>query len=224
MVVSKLKAIWGYPDFKNDSGHWVRSWCTGSVYENNYTQHHTVSDGRWSDICKRSKLGGRYQKLKPTYVGVENKFKDFNYFVDWSQDQLGYPEKEDNGKFWSLDKDLIIPKNKFYSPETCLFVPNRVNCFFLTCAAARGEYPIGVSFSKLYGGYSASLQTKTGNTYLGRFDTSLEAHRAWQFAKISCGYELAEEFKHSNLKLYDAIIGNLSLIEKDYEFGKETIL
>ena len=38
--------------------------------------------------------------------------------------------------------------NKIYSPDTCIFVPNRINCAFTKSNASRGKYPIGVSFDK----------------------------------------------------------------------------
>lgn len=44
-----------------------------------------------------------------------------------------------------LDKDILIKGNKIYSPETCIFVPERINMLFCKSDKTRGRYPIGVS-------------------------------------------------------------------------------
>lgn len=47
-----------------------------------------------------------------------------------------------------LDKDLLVYKNKVYSPETCVFVSKEVNNFLIKSSRNRGLYPIGVSYDK----------------------------------------------------------------------------
>ena len=44
-----------------------------------------------------------------------------------------------------LDKDILTKGNKKYSPENCVFVPERINLLFCKSDATRGKYPVGVS-------------------------------------------------------------------------------
>ena len=98
-------------------------------------------------------------------------------------------EKQD----WSgkcLDKDIIVPGSKLYSPETCAFVLPATNLFVIARDASRGEYPIGVHLLKRTGKYRASCGNPfTGkNEHLGYFSTPEEAHEAWRKRK----HELAQ--------------------------------
>jgi len=85
----------------------------------------------------------------------------------------------------SLDKDIIVPGSKLYSPETCAFVLKATNSFVTASDASRGEYPVGVDICKPTGKYRASC----GNIFtgkqenLGYFSTTEEAHEAWRKRK-----------------------------------------
>lgn len=84
-----------------------------------------------------------------------------------------------------LDKDLIIPGNKIYSPETCAFVTPELNKFLTERSSARGDWPLGVQWSKS----SRKFITHCNNPfsskeeYLGLFDCPEEAHVAWRKRK-----------------------------------------
>ena len=98
-------------------------------------------------------------------------------------------DKQDwHGK--SLDKDIIVPRSKLYSPDTCAFVLNETNSFVIARDACRGDYPVGVDLCKRTGKYRA----KCGNIFtgkqenLGYFSTPEEAHESWRRRK----HELAQ--------------------------------
>lgn len=67
----------------------------------------------------------------------------FENFCDWLRSQSNF-DKWLNGSRWALDKDILVKRNKVYSPDTCCLVPQNVNCLFLKREAQRGKYPIGV--------------------------------------------------------------------------------
>lgn len=69
---------------------------------------------------------------------------NFQNFAEWYE--KNYYEIE--GDWMCLDKDILYKRNKIYSPETCVFVPNNINVLFTKCDKMRGEYPIGVSYHK----------------------------------------------------------------------------
>ena len=89
-----------------------------------------------------------------------------------------------------LDKDIIVPGSKLYSPETCAFVLNATNLFVNARDACRGDYPIGVSLLKRTNKYQARCKNPFigKDEYLGCFSTPEEAHEAWRKRK----HELAQ--------------------------------
>lgn len=107
----------------------------------------------------------------------------FSAFKLWSDAQGGAKGKQ-------LDKDIISPNNKLYSPETCAYVLKRTNGFVLECSASVGEYALGVSWKKANNKFQASCSnpfTKK-REYLGLFSSETEAHEAWRKRK----HELAQ--------------------------------
>ena len=90
----------------------------------------------------------------------------------------------------SLDKDIIAPRSKLYSPETCAFVLPATNLFVTARDACRGDYPIGVNLHKPTGKYQARCENPFSRKKesLGYFLTPKEAHEAWRKRK----HELAQ--------------------------------
>lgn len=82
-------------------------------------------------------------KKSPTYRGVEVSCRWYNFqnFAEWCEEN--YNSEIMQG--WALDKDILVKRNKIYSPETCCFVPKEINQVFVKCDSERGVYPIGVS-------------------------------------------------------------------------------
>ena len=56
-----------------------------------------------------------------------------------------------------LDKDILLKNNKIYSPDTCVFVPQRVNTLFVTANKIRGEFPVGVYYDRQKKRYIANM-------------------------------------------------------------------
>ena len=50
-----------------------------------------------------------------------------------------------------LDKDLLVPGNKLYSPDTCCFISIRLNSFITEPNVGNNGLPAGVTFDKLRG-------------------------------------------------------------------------
>ena len=113
----------------------------------------------------------------------------------------------------SLDKDIIAPGSKLYSPETCAFVLQATNLFVIASDASRGEYPTGVSLCKPTGKYRA----KCGNPFtgkqehLGLFSTPEDAHEAWRRRK----HELAQlvAATESDMRVVEALKKRYSIEE-----------
>lgn len=141
----------------------------------------------WKDMLMRC-YSAKSQERYPTYIGctVSDEWLTFSNFKAWM-------EKQDfEGEH--LDKDLLFEGNKIYSPDTCVFVTPLVNTFTADSGAARGEWLIGVDWSKASGKFRARCNNPfTGEKeYLGLFTCEVEAHRAWLKRKLELAHELAD--------------------------------
>ena len=145
----------------------------------------------WSSMLQRAydpKLINIHETYRDVFVCEE--WHNFQTFAEWFYQQ---PNAENVG--FQLDKDLKVIGNKVYSPDTCSFIPQRVNKLLVDCGASRGEYPIGVSFHKPTGKFQANLSVNGSYRYLGLFSTAEEASRAYKISKESYIKEVAEEYK-----------------------------
>ena len=129
-------------------------------------------------------LQQKYLESNPSYIdtSVCSEWLYATAFKKWMEQQ------DWHGK--CLDKDIVVPGNKLYSPETCAFVLPATNKFVTARDASRGDYPIGVTLFKRTGKYKAQCGNPfTGKQeHLGLFSTPEEAHEAWRKRK----HELAQ--------------------------------
>ena len=137
----------------------------------------------WKNMLKRC-YSKKYLESRPSYTGTSvcSEWLSATAFKKWM-------EKQDwHGK--CLDKDIIVPGSRLYSPETCAFVLTATNLFVTARDSSRGEYPIGVHLFKPTGKYRAQCENPfTGkNEHLGLFLSQEEAHEAWRKRK----HELAQ--------------------------------
>ena len=132
----------------------------------------------WRSMLKRC-YSKKSLERNPSYIGTSvcSEWLSAAAFKKWMEQQ------DWDGK--CLDKDIIVPGSKLYSPETCAFVLKATNSFVLASDASRGEYPIGVYLYKQTGKYRAYCRNPfTGEQeHLGLFSTPEEAHEAWQKRK-----------------------------------------
>ena len=138
----------------------------------------------YSDTCK---------KKNPTYESCEvsDNFKSYGYFYEWCHKQIGF-----DNEGWQLDKDLLVKGNKVYSENTCVFIPKEINLLLTKRTASRGEYLIGVSWSKTNKAFRARVNKSKGKReHLGYFKTEIEAFNAYKQAKESFVKEQAEKWK-----------------------------
>ena len=187
-------------------GH-LRSKYFKSVYDIGYIGYaNTTKNGRilpsyktWNHMLER--CSGKIQEKRPTYKDVSccEEWLCYANFKKWYDDNY----YEIDGKRMNLDKDILVKGNKIYSPETCIFVPTKINSLFIKSDKARGTLPIGVytKNNKTYGVVSIN------NQYLGRgFNTPEEAFYAYKNAKEKYIKQVAEEYKDKiPEKLYDAM-------------------
>lgn len=193
-------------DIKID-GKWLLHYNTKDEFT--ILCNHTRSGGLWGSINKRCKEGYVWEN-HTNCQGCRNVFENFQFFAEWCQDQYGYLEKERGGKFWSLDKDIIVPGNKDYGPDTCCFVPAVLNNI-LTFKKKESTFPPGVTKSK-YSGYHCNISIGGKKRYLGTFSTPEEAYNAWKVAKIEYVESILEIYKDMPEKVISGIRNHMSLL------------
>ena len=106
-----------------------------------------------------------------------------------------------------LDKDILIKGNEIYSPETCIFVPQKINTLFCSSKSSRGSLPIGVTYEKRYDTYVARCNDGNKNTIsLGSFNTPNEAFEKYKEYKECLIKSMADKYKlYIPKELYDAM-------------------
>lgn len=140
----------------------------------------------WKKMLERC-YSAKLHERRPTYAGcaVSEEWLTFSRFKSWM-------EKQDfEGK--QLDKDLLLEGNKVYGADTCVFVTQTVNSFTTDRGSDRGEWLIGVDWSKT----AEKFRSRCGNPltrkkeFLGYFTSEQQAHKAWLKRKLELAHELA---------------------------------
>lgn len=141
---------------------------------------------RWTHLLGRS-YSPAFHKIHPSYIGC-HVIPEWHYFMNFR----GWMEKQDwEGKH--IDKDILFPGNKLYSPETCVFVSQEVNKFILDRENDRGEWPIGVYYDKKSNKFVSQITHKGLRKLLGCYNSPEEAHAAWLLEKLSQAKILASQ-------------------------------
>jgi len=165
------------------------------INDSSYITHLTINNERvrcpyymkWSCMIMRC-YGKSFLLNNPTYIGctVCDEWLAFSNFRKWmvKQDWQG---KE-------LDKDIISQGNKEYSPAACRFISHELNSLLTARGAARGLYPMGVSWHKKNERYQACIRINGKTKGLGSFKTPQEAKAAYDKEKY------AEIHRHAMLQ------------------------
>ena len=82
----------------------------------------------WKGMLKRC-YDPYYINRELAYIDtiVCKEWHNFQNFAEWFYDNY----YECNNERMELDKDILCKGNKIYSPENCIFVPNRINTLFI---------------------------------------------------------------------------------------------
>jgi hypothetical protein len=148
----------------------------------------------WNSLLKRV-----YDGKRESYSNVRvcKSWHNFQNFASWCESQPFFNTKDDNGKNYHLDKDILSPKDsKVYSPETCCFVPQEINKLVMQRDKSRGKYPVGVYYSKKDNRYTAQYSVgKSTARFIGNFMTPEEAFQAYKEAKELFIIEKAEDWR-----------------------------
>ena len=160
----------------------------------------------WENMLSRC-YSKKFLESRPSYNGTSvcSEWLSATAFKKWMEQQ------DWRGK--CLDKDIVVPRSKLYSPETCAFVLNATNLFVTASDAIRGEYPIGVYLHKSTGKYQARCNNPFTRKQesLGYFSTPEEAHEAWRKRKYDLAQRVAD--RESDPRVVEALRKRYSIEE-----------
>lgn len=161
-----------------------------------------IGDGEYSKendekcyICWRNMLSrcydNEYKKKYPTYndAKIYEDWLNFQVFSKWYYDNIYYIPNER----MELDKDILYKNNKVYSPNTCIFVPRRINSLLINSKGIRGDLPVGVDFHE--GKFRARCNTLNGSVFIGNYNNAESAFAAYKKYKESYIKHVADEYK-----------------------------
>lgn len=139
--------------------------------------------------------------MRPTYSGASicddwSSFMEFRRW--WAINQV-------DG--WHLDKDILSPL-KIYSPDSCIFIPPRLNSFVVDCGKSRGDLPIGVHRNGKAKNFRARCRDteKRKNVHLGYFSDAFEASSAWRSYKLSIAASMRDMMDKIDLRIYAGVV------------------
>lgn len=133
---------------------------------------------KWNDMLARCYARNTQKQIEKHTpwdgCSVDSRWHKLSAFKEWIEQSEDYENKE-------LDKDILVPGNKVYGPDTCLMVRPIVNSWFRT-NGSKSNLPQGVCVNNRTGRpYRAQITPIGGKrTHLGYFDTQEEASKIYR--------------------------------------------
>ena len=156
----------------------------------------------WSRILERV-YSKAYHARNPTYkeCTVHKEWLLFSNYNEW------YNENYIEG--YHLDKDILVPNNKHYSPNTCRFVPKDINTLLVDNKGKRGKYKQGIVGITISGKYRVECAVYGKTKRIGIFDNQEDAIKAYTIFKENHVKEVANLYYKQNLipkEIYQALM------------------
>lgn len=170
------------------------------INDGKYPCSETISTGKykttkqytlWRNMLVRTH-NEKFRQKNKTYIGtsVAAEWLYYSNFYEWYE---GYGYKEPD---WQLDKDILYKNNKVYSPETCCFVPVKINQVITGKRKRIGSQPSGVSFREDLQKFMATCSNLEGRrVYLGIFETEQDAFYVYKNYKQNIFREMLSTYK-----------------------------
>ena len=194
-----------YQSFKNGNikcPYERRHYSVGYLGEGKYKAYENGKQTKcyqtWYEMLKRC-YDPKYHEKEPAYINCKvcKEWHNFQNFAEWYYENY----YEIKGQRMHLDKDILNKGNKIYSPENCVFAPQRINTLFIRCDKVRGEYPVGVYYDKQHEKFRAQCkiydyeENKSKTRFLGYYDEPEKAFQVYKEFKEKYIKEVADCFK-----------------------------
>lgn len=164
----------------------------------------------WASMLERC-YSENMKHRNEAYYGVCtvcDEWHNFQNFGDWFEEN-----KYDVDERLHVEKDILFPSNKIYSPDKCLLVPQKINTIFKNKSNKIG-LPNGITLLS-NGKYRASYSGEN----LGAFDSIEEAYNVHLIKKKEHITDVANQYKNIITdKVYNALINYNESIENDKNY------
>jgi|SRR5690554_1789839 len=153
----------------------------------------------WSQMLRRCYCPKAAEK-HPAYkdVTVCEEWHNFQVFAEWF-----YKQPNHDKKGFELDKDLLVPYSKIYSPQTCSFVPKQINVLFT--GKKNNGLPIGMW--RHGNKYQVSVSNEGKETHFGTYSTIEEAEIVYKREKKKVLIEVVNKYKNDlNPQVYHNLL------------------
>ena len=178
----------------------------------------------WKDMLKRV-YSPKFHAKCPTYVDVtvcKSWHSRYN-FTKWLRSQDNYQDWLNPDNNLALDKDILDPTNKEYSPDKCVLIPQALNKLLVDSGASRGGYPQGVSYHKGANKLkSECCNPFTGKKiYLGLFslDDVHGAYKAYIDYKVKMILASANHYKATHKGIHRGLLAHAQLYTESLRSG-----
>lgn len=177
-------------------------------YPCNNGKYNAIEYEHWRGMLRRCQEIWWVKHPAYNETSCSENFKHYSFFYEWCHKQIGFGNKDNKGKLWQLDKDLLVGGSKVYSEDTCIFLPQEINKLIVKNKPTRGEYPIGVHWDKKLKKFISQCNGVSENSkHLGCFDTQHEAFEAYKTFKESYIKRKANEYKSQlDPRAYQALL------------------
>lgn len=211
-----------------NSGQFKKSLLYGvGIDDTQYQKERRSYNGHTSKIIWYCEVFSRWKNMiKRCYTTSDAAYHDISVCDEWlmfSNYKRWYDAQPKPSMMFDVDKDILQGLSRVYSPETCLILPRRINSFL---AVANKGLP-GTHYEESRGKFQSYCQSLDGTRKtLGRFDSEIDAHRAWQLHKALQVEKLIEEYTGvSNLdtRVIPCLIDIKRKIESDRLGQKPTL-
>ena len=156
------------------------------------------SETKWKQTNKR----GYLKNAQYEFCEVVDEWHRFTNFKSWM-------EKQDwEGKH--LDKDILVPGNTIYGPDTCMFIPPHINLILVE--QKPGKYGNGIRYDKRTNVFRVQIRIGGKRITTGSFATAEGAKEL--YTKLRREEIIKEANKLSDIKLKNALI-NYAKIKYD---------
>lgn len=127
----------------------------------------------------------------PTYDGIEvcKEWLNFQNFAEWFENNW----KSHMNTKWQLDKDILCPTCKLYSPETCRIVPDELNGLYISLSKFKKQTTGIVKRGNVF---QARIRFKNKNINVGHFKTRELASTARENYKKELFQSVANKWRN----------------------------
>lgn len=153
----------------------------------------TIQYKTWFNMLNRCYNKKYHSRHTYENTKVCNEWHNFQNFAKWFDENYYAID----GERMQLDKDILVKNNNKYCPDSCIFVPQKINSMFTKNDINRGRYSIGVSFHKRDSCFSSSCSNPiTGKQeWLGNFKTEDLAFIAYKARRECILAEVADLYR-----------------------------